>query len=188
VEGAGRRSAAPPRGILSLAGRLLDGIENLFAVLAGVLLLMGMVAVMFEVTSRFLANRSFAWVVEINEDVLIWVTFLGAAWVLRHGGHITVDLAESILPVRVLRFLDVLIALIGLAVSSVLVWFGWAVAERAFEQGRVSLTVSQLPEGPLLVIIPIGGALLGLEFIRQGYRAIVHGRTAFEDTHVERAE
>ena len=40
---------------------------------------------------RYFLNRPLVWVLELTEYALLWVTFLGAAWLLRQGGHVQVD-------------------------------------------------------------------------------------------------
>jgi TRAP-type C4-dicarboxylate transport system permease small subunit len=75
---------------------------------------------------------------------------------------------------------DVLIALVGVAVSLVLVWFGVMTTLDSFETGRVTLTSARLPEAWIILVIPVGGALLALEFLRQGYRAAVGERSSLE--------
>lgn len=46
--------------------------------LAGILLLAGFATVILEVTARHFFDQSFPWVVEINENILIWLTLLAA--------------------------------------------------------------------------------------------------------------
>ena len=155
-----------------IAGHVLDRVEDAFAVLAAVLLVVGIATVLLEITARYFFGVSYAWVIEINEDILVYLPFLGAAWVLRKGGHVTIDLLETLLPAAVKRGADVAIAAVGAGGSAILVWFGTALSWDAYAQGRVSLTVTQIPEVYVLPAIPIGGALLVAEFVRQGIRAL----------------
>ncbi len=158
------------------AGRVLDWVLAGAAVLAGLLLAAGIGTVLFEIAARNLFGVSYPWVFEINEYMLVYVPFLAAGWVLRKGGHVTVDLIESVLPTRVLRVSDVLIATVGAAGCAVLVWFGVVLTRAAYSQGRVSLTVTQIPDVYVLSALPIGGALLVAEFVRQGIRALAGER------------
>jgi TRAP-type C4-dicarboxylate transport system permease small subunit len=176
----GRPAAAP----LRFASRLLDWLENVAAVLAGILLVGSFATVILEVVSRQFFGTSFEWVIEMNENILIWATLLGAPWVLRDGGHVRVDLLETIMSGAVRRVGDVLIALVGVAVSLVLVWFGVTTTLDSFETGRVTLTSARLPEAWIILVIPVGGALLALEFLRQGYRAAVGERSSLEGSDV----
>lgn len=158
------------------AGRGLDWVLATAAVLAGLLLAAGIGTVLFEIAARNLFGVSYPWVFEINEYILVYVPFLAAAWVLRKGGHVTVDLIESVLPARVLRVSDVLIAAVGATGCAVIAWFGYVLTSAAYSQGRVSLTVTQIPDVYVLSALPIGAALLVAEFVRQGIRALAGER------------
>lgn len=65
-----------------------DFIIEGMAVLAGVILL----GITFLVTGaalvRYLGFRAPIWTLQYTEYGLLWSTFLGAAWLLREGGHI----------------------------------------------------------------------------------------------------
>lgn len=159
-----------------VAGRVLDWVLAAAAVLAGLLLAAGIGTVLFEIAARNLFDVSYPWVFEINEYILVYVPFLAAAWVLRKGGHVTVDLIESVLPARVLRVSDVLIAAVGATGCAVIAWFGYVLTSAAHSQGRVSLTVTQIPDVYVLSALPIGALLLVAEFVRQGIRAVAGER------------
>jgi TRAP-type C4-dicarboxylate transport system permease small subunit len=154
-----------------VAGRVLDLLLQAAALLAGLMLAAGIGTVLMEVGARFLFGVSYPWVFEINENILVYVPFLAAAWVLHKGGHVTIDLLEAVLPQSVRHATDVGIAAVGAAACSVIVWFGTDLAWTAYRQGRVSLTVTQIPEVYVLSALPIGAALLVAEFVRQGIRA-----------------
>lgn len=152
--------------------RGLDLVENFFAFLSGILLLISVLSVTLEVASRFFFNQSFVFVNELNEYILLFVPFLAAAWLLRQNGHITVDLLDRILPQRALGVLNVLIVIVGFVVSGFLVWYGTQVTLDAYQRDLRSLTVVQFPQAYVFAAIPLGSLLLLLEFIRKGYRLI----------------
>lgn len=100
----------------------------------------------------------------------------------------TVDLLDQVLKNRLGVALDFVIALMGLAVSVILVWFGTITTLDAFETGRVTLTATRLPEAWVIVVIPVGGALLALEFIRQAFLVVTGRHSTLEERRNERVE
>lgn len=53
------------------------------------------VAMSAQVSFRFVLHRPLTNTDEIAQIALTWLTFLGAAWIYRKQGHITVDLIDS---------------------------------------------------------------------------------------------
>ena len=165
-----------------ILGKSLDRVEDFFAVLGGALLVFAVFSVVFQVIARYFFGLSFIWINEVNEYILLYVPFLGAAWLLRHNGHVTVDLVVRVLPPRIKKASNVLVAVLGIIVSSVLVWYGTSVTMEAYARGTVSTTSTQLPLVYLLVVIPVGSLLLLLEFIRKAF----HGATGAEQDEYDR--
>ncbi len=165
-----------------ILGKSLDRIEDFFAFLGGVLLVVAVCSVVFQVIARYFFGLTFIWINEGNEYILLYVPFLGAAWLLRHNGHVTVDLVVRVLPPRIKKASNVLVAVLGIIVSSVLVWYGTSVTMEAYTRGTVSTTSTQLPLVYLLVVIPVGSLLLLLEFIRKAF----HGATGAEQDEYDR--
>lgn len=153
--------------MVRILGKSLDRIENFFAFLGGVLLIVAVFSIAFQITARQFFNLSFIWINEINEYILLYVPFLGAAWLLRHNGHVTVDLFVQVLPRRIRKGSNILVAILGILISAVLLWYGTVVTVAAYTHGTVSTTSAQIPQVYVMVIIPIGSLLLLLEFIRR---------------------
>ncbi len=157
--------------MVRILGKSLDRIEDFFAFLGGILLVVAVFSVAFQIIARYFFGLSFIWINEVNEYILLYVPFLGAAWLLRHNGHVTVDLIVRVLPPRIKKASNILVAVLGGIVSAVLVWYGTLVTLEAYTRGTVSTTATQIPQVYLLVIIPVGSLLLLLEFIRRGFKS-----------------
>ena len=80
--------------------RIFERTNNLLAFIAGVIIIFTMAAVTYEVIMRYFLNRPTLWVVEVSGYSLLFITFLGAAWVLRRGGHVRIDLLTNRLKPR----------------------------------------------------------------------------------------
>jgi len=153
-------------------GRILDKIMEIFSFLAGLILAFILLSVCLEVFMRYFLNRPLQWVVELTEYALLFITFLGTAWLLKRDGHINVDIFLSLLSSRNRAGLKIFSSLIGIIVSFCLVWYGVAVSWEHFQDGIYNITLLEFPKAPLLAIIPIGSLILLAQFIRRAYGSL----------------
>jgi TRAP-type C4-dicarboxylate transport system permease small subunit len=158
---------------LGKAGRILDRIMEIFSFIAGLFLAFILLSVCLEVFMRYFLNRPLQWVVELTEYALLYITFLGTAWLLKKGGHINVDIFLSLLSSRTRTGLQFFSSLIGIIVSFCLVWYGFLVSWEHYQDGIYNITLLEFPKAPLLAIIPIGSLILLAQFIRRAYGSLV---------------
>lgn len=150
-------------------GAIFDGILDLFAFLSALLIAFIMLSICLEVFMRYFLNRPLVWVIEMSEYALLYITFLGTAWLLRREGHVTVDILLVRLNPKTRAALGFLSSIIGIGISLVLIWYGSEVAWDHYVRGVFKPTVLQFPTAPVLAIIPIGSVMLAMQFVRRGY-------------------
>ena len=150
-------------------GRILDRVVDIFAFLAGLLLAFILLSVCIEVIMRYFLNRPLQWVIELTEYALLYITFLGTAWLLKREGHITVDVILTRLSPRKQAFLGILSSAIGVLICVSLIWYGSEVAWDHFQRGVYDPTVLEFPKALVIVIIPVGSLVLLFQFFRRGY-------------------
>lgn len=117
-----------------------------------------------DIAVRSLGIGTLGWLTELTEYLLYASTFLAAAWVLRQGAHVRVDILLVHLGPRG-RTLDRATDVVGLAVALVLLGFGAAAVLEAWRAGAVQYRNWATPEWLLLLPLPVAGLLLGIEFI-----------------------
>ena len=78
-----------------MLSRFLDRILTGMAVLAGLLLLFITFSISYGIFTRALGFQSPVWTIQFNEYSLLWMTFLGSAWVLNRRKHVAVDVITS---------------------------------------------------------------------------------------------
>jgi len=144
---------------------LLDGLGFVAAALTAALTL----AVVYEVVARYFFNRPTIWAVDFTEYALLYVTFLGAPWVLREGAHIRIEIFTERLRPRPRLVLAGIVALLGAGVSAVLLWQGAEVTWEAYSKGQAMLKAWRVPRWVLILPIAVGSLLLILEFLRQAW-------------------
>jgi len=146
--------------------RWLTACENALAALGSVIFAFITLAICAEVVLRYGFNRPLTWVVEVSEYALLWMTFLGTSWVLRQGGHVRVDILLQFLSPAALRSCGLISSGCGILASLVLVVFGASATWTAMARGSFKSTGIDIPTWIVLVVIPTGGLLLLLRFLR----------------------
>jgi len=146
--------------------RWLSACENALAALGAGIFVFITLSVCMEVLLRYGFNRPISWVVEVSEYALLWITFLGASWVLRNGGHVRVDIMLQYLSPSALRICGLVSSASGVLTSLVLIVFGANVTLTAITRGSFRQTGIDIPTWIVVVVIPVGGVLLFLRFLR----------------------
>lgn len=149
--------------------RLIDGT----GLVAGVCVAAMAVAITVDIVLRYFDWGTIRWVVEVSEYDLFVITFLGAPWVLREGGHVRVDLVASALPLSLRRIMELAAELIGLVVAAALGVFGLLACIDAYVTDTRIYKTLTFHEWWLLALLPLSGALLSIEFVRRIRRILV---------------
>ena len=147
-------------------GRLLDTL----VFVACLLLLVMTVMIGADVVSRNIGGGGIAVSNELSEDILYLMTLLAAPWLLRQGQHIRVDIILRALPVRVAWFLEWIGDIVGFFCCLYFVWYGVLITIASYSAGSINIKTLVTPEWWTLAPLPLGFALLGIEFIFRMYR------------------
>jgi TRAP-type C4-dicarboxylate transport system permease small subunit len=143
---------------------VLDRVMDLLAGAAGILLILIMLLVTYLVLMRYLLGQPPGWVVEICQYMIFALTFLGAPWLLKKGGHVAVDIVLAGLNQRANST-----STVGMLTSFFLAWYGAGSTWQHFTEGIPVIEILRIPKALLLAFIPISFLLLALEFLRQAY-------------------
>ena len=119
-----------------------------------------------NVLLRYGFNSPISWVVELSEYALLWITFLGASYVLRHGGHVRVDILLQYLSPAALRVCGMVSAATCALTALVIFVFGIDATWTAYQRAAYKPTGIDVPTWMVLIVIPIGSLLLLLRFAR----------------------
>ena len=147
----------------------MDRINVGFMFFACLVLLFVVLTITANVILRYFFNSPIMWVVVINENNLLYITFLTAAWLLQREGHVSLELVVNRLSQHRKTLLQVVCCAVGLAICLVITWFGARVTWTDFMSGALQPTITKVPNASVLFIIPAGSFLLAIEFLRKGY-------------------
>jgi TRAP-type C4-dicarboxylate transport system permease small subunit len=150
-------------------GRLL----NALVLVACLLLLIMTIMIGADVVSRNVGGGGVAVSNELSEDILYLMTLLAAPWLLRQGQHIRVDIILRALPVRAAWLLEWVGDIVGLLCCLYFVWYGYLITRASYDAGSINIKTLVTPEWWTLAPLPLGFALLGIEFIFRMHRLSV---------------
>src|SRR5262245_49497076 len=128
------------------AGRAFDRLLDACAWIGCALLGFQVVSVSVEIIWRYFFDISFSIVTPLNEWSLVYLTFLGAAWLQREGGHTSDDSIVTLLPPWVDWAAQRLGWALALVTCGMLVWFGTQVTWANYAKTSYDfLTLSEIP-------------------------------------------
>ena len=88
-----------------------------------------MVLLVFVNVSLHIVNKDLAWVTELGELMMVWVTFLGGACAAQRGAHMTItEFIDKLEPQR-RRWADAAVLVVCLVMLLVLVRYGWSLVD-----------------------------------------------------------
>ncbi len=156
-----------PRGNPAL--RIFDLFVDGGAVLAAVLLIAVMLATTIKIVFRYGLREGLVGVDQISGTMLLYITFLGAAWVLRREEHVTIDLLVGALSTQTRRRLHILSSILGALICFCLVLFGTLEVVASLQKGIRIAAEIEIPRAVNLAVIPLGSLFLGLQFLRRAW-------------------
>ena len=162
------RDKTPDRGVVA---RVFDRVLDLSAGLAAALLLAVMLATTIKVIFRYVLHEGLIGIDQISGTLLLYITFLGAAWVLRREEHVTIDLLVARRSPKVRRRLCVISSIIGALICLVLTVFGTLEVISSWQKGIRIPAELEIPRAINLAVIPLGSLLLCLQFVRRARSA-----------------
>lgn len=149
-----------------------DRIIDLTQILATILLIFVTFSVGAEVFLRYFLGRPTIWVTEIAEYLLLYITFLVVAWVLRREGHVKMDLVLSRFSPKTQSIVNAVTSLISAIVCFILTWYGAKTTWYFFQGGYPTPTPLRVPKFIVVAIIFVGSFLLFIQFLRRTYRYV----------------
>lgn len=156
--------------LLNKTIRIFDRAISLSAFLAGVLIFLMLVIVLYEVFSRYLGGQAVLWAYEIVEFTMLFITFLATTWLLREDGHVKVDLVLQRLKPKNQAVLNVITSIICAIAFLIIVVFSAKTTWESAQLGYYTPTELETPYHAVLFIIPVGSFFLFIQFLRIAYK------------------
>jgi TRAP-type C4-dicarboxylate transport system permease small subunit len=145
---------------------IFDTIINIFAFIAGLLIIFVIFSIVYEMISRHLLVKPTVWVVEIVEYSLLYITFLSTTWLLKNDGHVKMDIMLLQLNDRLQKIIKIVTISICSVSCLLLTIFGVRAVILSYEMGYKTATELEMPQYIILTVIPFGTCLLFLQFLK----------------------
>ena len=138
----------------------------LMAGVSGLTLVWIMVSVIASVLMRNFGLQPFAWLFTSAEYGLLYMTMLGAPWLVREKGHVHIELLTSALSQGPRQLLSRAVALACVVVCAILAWKGIELVLTNLERGDFDTRAYYYPRWLLSIAFPLSFGLMAVEFSR----------------------
>jgi TRAP-type C4-dicarboxylate transport system permease small subunit len=152
---------------MKILQRLIEVIIKAMAATAGVLLIFIMLAITYSVIMRAFFNTPVPWIMEISTYGLLYLTFLGAPWLLMQEGHVKVDLLLRKMAVKNQKIFDMITSITGFVICSTIFWYGIKVTLDNYQRNITVINMLATPKFILLAVIPLGGFFMMILFLQR---------------------
>ena len=153
--------------LYSVFDKLVRTLIKISGWVAGVFILLTSFIVTYEVLMRGFFNAPTEWSIEISVYLIMASGFLGLAPALTGNNHISVDLITSKLSPKRNKVLHTFTSVIGLIFCLILTISSADMVFVSYEINSLSTSTLRIPLFIPQSAIPVGSALIVLEFVRQ---------------------
>ena len=157
--------------VAKIAANIFDRFNDVLAAVAAGILAFLMLSVAYSVVLRYAFDSSVTGLFEVWEYAILYLPFLGGAWLLRKEGHVVMDVLISRMKPKGQATLIIITSVVGSLTCLALAWYGTRLTWASFHAGYV-ITEGEIypPEYLVLMVIPLGFWLLFIEFLRRTHR------------------
>ncbi len=153
--------------------RLIDGLNDGFAVTAKWALLLACLISAANAVVRYVANYSSNAFLEIQWYLFAAAVMLGASQVLRVNEHIRVDVLYSRYQGRTQALVDLAgLVLFMLPSMVVMISFAWPLFVKMYVTGEVSNNAGGLIRWPAMLLLPLGFGLLFVQGVSEAIKRV----------------
>jgi TRAP-type C4-dicarboxylate transport system permease small subunit len=148
--------------------RVIDRLCDALAVLAGIYLVGIMLGIVVSALARTL-NLSGPWsshIFTFAEFGLLYIVMAASPWLVRHRGHVFIELLSAALPTSVQRPFSRMVAGLCVVICLVLVYYTFGATAKAWRFGDAEMRSLDMPKYLLLGAMPIGFGLMAIQFSR----------------------
>jgi C4-dicarboxylate transporter DctQ subunit len=136
------------------------------AFVAGMTLVWLMISVIASVAMRNFGIQPFAWLFTSAEYGLLYMTMLGAPWLVREKGHVHIELVTAALSPRVRQVVSRGVALACVLVCAVLAWKGLELVLTNIDRRDYDVRAYYFPRWILTASFPLSFGMMAIEFTR----------------------
>ena len=163
---------------MRLFTKIVDRCVYVLAVIAAAILLVLLLAVCFATLSRYLFNKPFGELIDLSSYALVFVSFLGAPWLMARRGHVQIDLFMTRVAPRTQKRWSAGVHFAMIVIALVMAYVGMSITINYLINHRVMQDVMETPQWILLLPIPVGAFFLALQSLLNGIQDLKDAKTA----------
>ena len=148
-----------------LTFRWANRVSELAGYLSAVALVLATLAMLHSVITRYVFKQPTIWQTETSIYLLIFVTFVGATFGLKHHAHVGVDLLVERLPTRPQLVVRIITSTLALVVVLAVVYTAGHTWYEAYEGGFRTPTALRAPLSVVYAILPLGMILVACQYL-----------------------
>jgi TRAP-type transport system small permease protein len=137
--------------------RLTNLLNKVVGYMLFIMLAVMSVLISWQVFARFVAGNSLTFSEEASRFLMIWLTLLGAAYAVKEGSLIAVDILQNKLTGKPAKVLKVIMSVSTSVFYIILIIYGFKMAQNVSFQTAPTTGLSMF--WPMLAV-PVGGALM----------------------------
>ncbi len=143
-----------------------DAVLVFMALIAAGTLVWLMISVVVSVVMRNIGVQPWAWLFTSAEYGILYMTMLGAPWLVRERGHVHIELVTAALGPGLRRIVSRGVALGCVIVSLILAWYGLELFLTNVERNDYDVRAYFYPRWLLTITFPIAFSFMAIEFAR----------------------
>jgi tripartite ATP-independent transporter DctM subunit len=118
-----------------------------------------------EIVCRFLFNFSLAFSGQVSEWLLVAIVFLGGAWALKEGSHVSIEIMTNRFSKETQCYLKIVLSFTAFATLLTFSYYTWEGLAEVYTRGIKGSSVYQLPKFPIYFIYTFGNFMIALQFL-----------------------
>lgn len=148
---------------MSAIGNLIRKLNAVSRLFSGVLLLIMTLALFVNIVARNFFGYSYVGTEALGTYLMVWLTFIGAAFIVPTHGHVAVDLLLRAAGPRLMRVVVIITTTVGMVTAVYMAVIGTQLTLFIFRSGQVETTLGISP-GFLYLPVAIGMALMCVNY------------------------
>lgn len=177
---------------VQISRRVVDGIANVFMIVATIATFTVIGMVTYDVIARTLTGRGVPGVVEYGEILMVVLVFLGLAHAQKRESHVAVEVVIEYLTPRAQKVLNTTVLFL---ISLLLLWMAWEsfpAALNSYMTGEVRFGLAAVELWPARLAIAVGLLAMGLQALIRALELLQElsgsRKSASQDTLTHRTE
>ena len=163
---------------MSIIIRIIDKISDVFGIVAGLTMIMGVGLILTEILVRSFFGGSIYITHEYTGYFMVAITLFGLAYTLKEKGHIRLTLLHKVVkPGKGRTILDIYAFICGFIIFAIITYATLAFFLDTYAKGTRSMQITKTYLAIPQFIMPLGSFILSLQFIAEILKSIIKLRT-----------